>query len=297
MSTMKTENMFWKHADTGEPLPFLQLGDVFSKGINDPVYVVMSASCDLQFVPKEVSTSRIPDRRDTILLLPGSTCLPNECPKKSLSTGLIKINDAWRAVTWDRNKLTGVPHFLIRPLLQHNAGYNHSTRLRTPLALELQQQVFHQASKIGLEVQPPLADELDIRVFTKGAAGFVPTRAPIKRGTIRFHMPGKSVLVFKQSSLEMLVETLKEALAGNEDTTEGIKLAQLISKIFTNTSLLARTPLVEPELGAIKAFKAVDKFPRVALDGLALVVGQTDSTAMDGTKQISAIIRIGNSDE
>ncbi|GEM_PF-2439134 len=291
--------IFGQHTDSGSPLPFLQLGDIFTKGLDDQVYLVMSASCDLQFVPKEVSKSRIPDRNATILLLPGRICLPNECPKDSLSTGLIKISSEWRAIVWDRTKLTGVPHCLIRPLLQTGTGYNHSVRLRTARALEIQQRVFHQASTIGLEIQPPFVDELDVQVFARKAECFVKSGETIKGGLIRFHMlrTSVSVLVFKQAAIESLTTVLDAALIGEEQTAEGKKLAQLIGRIVANSSVLSRTPLAEPEAGKVKAVKAGDKFQKIAIEGLGLVVRKPSIADEDWGKIYYAIISIGNANE
>ena len=289
--------LFATHNDPKTPLPFLQLGDIFSKGLDDPVYAVMSASCDLQFVPEEVSTSRIPDRRDTILLLPGTICLPNECPKKSLSTGLVKINGEWRAVVWDRRKLTGLPHCLVRSLLQEDAGYNHSIRLRTARALELQQQVFHQASRIGLEVQPPFSDKLDLQVFARKADGVVQADKTITAGMIRFHMPGASVLVIKKSAIDELIEILNALVVGGEQTNEGTKLSQLIESINRHASALSRTPLAEPAFGKIKAIKSADKSSGVAINGLGLLVREPSDALEDCPNSFNAVISIGNSSD
>ncbi len=285
--------IFGTQNDPKLPLPFLQLGDIFSKEVDDEVFIVMNASCNLQFVPEEISRSRIPDRNDTILLMPGSICLPNECDDKALSTGLIKICDKWRAIVWNPSKLTGVPHCLIRPLLQ-DAQYDHSLRLRTARALELQQQVFHHASRIGLEVQPPLTNELDIQVFARKGEGFVQSGETIKRGIIRFHTPRASVLVLKQASIDELCNRLEGALLGDENSKEGKKLSQLIEKININASALSRTPLFVPEAEKVKTLKAADRFPKIVIDGLALVFREPSQPDETWAKSHSAIVSIGN---
>ena len=280
--------------DPETTLPFLQLGDIFTKGNNDPVYAVMSAACDLQFAPEDVSKSRVPDRNDTILLLPGTLCLPNECPDKSLSTGLIKINGNWRAIVWDRQKLTGIPHCLVRPILQENEGYNHLYRLRTARALELQQKVFHEASRIGLEVQPRFADEMDFQMFVKTTQGYEEADEAISGGVIRFHIRDNSVLVFKQSAIEKIILVLTAASSGETEIADEAKLTQLVGRIEKNASLLSRTPLVEHAAEKVGALKAAEKSQPLAIDGLGLVVQEPSTDINVGKNRFCAIVRIGN---
>lgn len=280
--------------DPDEPLPFLQLGDVFYRDYSEPIYLILNASCDLQFVPKTVGNVREANRDATILLLPGSVRKLEDTPKSKLSTGLVKFKGEWCRFDWDREKLTSIPHCLVRSLLQ-KSGYEHKLRLQMARALEIQQCVFHHHSRIGLEVQPPLSRDLDVSVYVKKPEGFKQSGDIISGGMIRFHTPGKTVLVIKQPTVDELYERLRPALA-NVDR-ENKKLSQLCDRIRTNAAKLCRTPLVEPESGKLIAIKSASKLVSIAIDGLGLTVSDSSEPNANWQNNFLAVICIGNSDE
>ena len=60
-----------RNEDDGQELPYMQLGDLLVKDENSLVFAVLSASCELQFVPTHIHKDRERFRDDTVLLVPG----------------------------------------------------------------------------------------------------------------------------------------------------------------------------------------------------------------------------------
>lgn len=278
--------------DDLRPLPYLQLGDLFVRSVSKPVYVVISAGCDLQYVPEHVSLSRPRSRDDTVLLLPGELRPVNDKPKSTFNTGLIKYCDQWYAIDWHREKLISLAHCMIRKLLQDNE-YMHSTRLRVSRAIELQQSVFHKSSQIGLDVQPPLSDELSIVVFAKKEEGVQQIGEKIGRGAVRFHT-GRSesgqgaVVVIKDHAIEHLTQRLNEALNG--EANKNLTLLKVAAESFRDVaSQVGRMTMPAPNQNVtpVSLRRGVEK---VKVKRVATIQGPIDSGALNMGKDYSIVL-------
>ncbi len=152
--------------DDDQPLPYVQLGDLFIKDKESLVFAVLSASCELQYVPTQVHQNRERLRDDTVLLVPGKMRTIGAKPYSGAvrTAGLVKWNDSAYCIDWFHGKLLGLPHCLLRSLLERK-GYQHQRRFQTTRALELQQLVFSKLSRIGLEVRPPFSRDIKVALF------------------------------------------------------------------------------------------------------------------------------------
>ena len=152
--------------DDGKELPYVQLGDLLIKDERSLVFAVLSASCELQFVPLDVHRNRPRLRDDTVLVVPGRMRkIGSPQAKKSQTTaGLVGWNGVPYCVDWFDGKLVGIPHCALRKLFQ-DRGYLHHRRLQTARALELQQAVLSKLSRIGLEVRPPYPRDIKITLY------------------------------------------------------------------------------------------------------------------------------------
>jgi len=268
----------------------LQLGDIFSKTDADPVFAVINAACDLQFVPKAIPSTRSPDPARTVYLLPGALRDLKECPKNELTTGLVEINKKWRCIVWDRNKLIAIPHCQVERMLKEK-GYDHLIRLRTARALELQQQVFHEASRIGLEVQPPLCEELRIHIFVSKSGQFVSTGNVIESGLVRFHTPKLSVLVIKPSAIDRICEMLLASPDG-EGSGNVKALRQAEQRLRAAAALLSKTPLSEPSSDKPSAVKPAKGYTGNEVTGIGIVCSTDLSGSMSWNQNFAAVLGI-----
>ncbi len=152
--------------DDKNELPYMHLGDLLVKDATSLVFAVLSASCDLQFVPTYIHKNRERLRDDTVLLVPGRFRTVDTPQVKGTQTtaGLIEWNGTPYCIDWFDGKLVGLPHCTLRKLLQ-DRGYQHHLRLQTVRALELQQAVLSNLSRIGLEVRPPFPRDVNIVLY------------------------------------------------------------------------------------------------------------------------------------
>jgi len=180
---------FLEIQDDGRKLPYVQLGDLFIKDEETLVFAVLSASCELQFVPTHVHRDRERKRDDTVLLVPGRMrpVGTKQISDTQTTAGLVEWKGTVYCIDWFDGKLVGLPHCSLRKLLQ-DRGYLHHRRLQTPRALELQQAIMSNLSRIGVEVRPPFPR--DIKIVLHGRREdqvFTPLGEPITQAGVLFH--------------------------------------------------------------------------------------------------------------
>jgi hypothetical protein len=200
--------------DDKQELPYVQLGDLFIKDERSLVFAVLSASCELQFVPPHVHKDRERLRDDTVLLVPGRlrTVGAARAKKSQTTAGLVVWNGVAFCIDWFDGKLLGIPHCALRKLLQDH-GYLHHRRLQTARALELQQAVLSKLSRIGLEVRPPFPRDIKVTLYGRQAdQSFVQLGDPIAQGGMLFHgrKADQRVLVLRRSAFFYFAGEMKK---------------------------------------------------------------------------------------
>ena len=199
--------------DGGEPLPFVQLGDVFVKDHRNLVFAVINASCDLQIVPEGVSAARKKSgrtrgREDSVLLLPGRVCEIGDT-SSSLTTELFPIDNKYYAIEWNAKQIVAVPQCHLREVLE-SRGYSHDVRLRMDRAIELQQEAFASNARVGLDVQPQLSRAVSMRLFVKVAGEFKPLGDDVTLAGGVFHTRSNNVLVLTHDCVMEIRRRLSE---------------------------------------------------------------------------------------
>ncbi len=200
--------------DDEKELPYMQLGDLLVKDEKSLVFAVLSASCELQFVPTHVHKDRERLRDDTVLLVPGRMRTVGAPPAKKSQAiaGLIEWNGTPYCIDWFDGKLIGLPHCTLRNLLE-DRGYLHHRRLQTARALELQQAVLSKLSRIGLEVRPPFPRDIKITLYGRKAdQSFVQLGEVVAQGGLLFHgrKADQRVLVLRRTAFFHFAEEMKK---------------------------------------------------------------------------------------
>ncbi|MBK9132454.1 MAG: hypothetical protein IPM20_12560 [Gammaproteobacteria bacterium] len=200
--------------DDEKELPYMQMGDLLVKDEKSLVFAVLSASCELQFVPTHIHKDRERLRDDTVLLVPGRmrTVGAPQAKKSQTTAGLIEWNDTPYCIDWFDGKLVGLPHCTLRKLLE-DRGYLHHRRLQTARALELQQAVLSKLSRIGLEVRPPFPRDIKITLFNRQTdQSFVMLGDSVAQGGLLFHgrKTDQRVLVLRRSAFFYFTGEMKK---------------------------------------------------------------------------------------
>lgn len=252
--------------DDDQPLPYVQLGDLFIKDEKSLVFAVLSASCELQFVPSQVHQDRERLRDDTVLLVPGKMRTVGTKPYSDAVTtaGLVEWNSSAYCIDWFDGKLLGLPHCSLRNILEKQ-GYQHQRRFQTTRALELQQAVLSKLSRIGLEVRPPFPREIKITLFGRKAdQSFAPLGDDIAQGGLLFHgrKPEQRVLVLRRSAFfyfagEMKRHAEQAAAAAGTDTRLMTGLPAAATAFMTSMGGL-KLPIEIPASAEPKAIQLVD---------------------------------------
>lgn len=199
-----------------EPLISLELGDLFVRNVESPVYAVMNPACDLP-----VAAGRGRERDDTVLLLPGALGRLHEPPTgkrpPTLFTPMYLHDRHVYRIDWDYRKLRTIPHEDIPSLLAE--GYRCERRLHLGPALELQQHFTAETGRVGLPVPPPIGRSIELTVYCKNAEGAWAALTPVvPAGAVVFHMRDRDQFVIPDPAKERLVAmveahvvTLREA--------------------------------------------------------------------------------------
>jgi hypothetical protein len=252
--------------DDKKELPYVQLGDLLVKDEKSLVFAVLSASCELQFVPTHVHKDRERLRDDTVLLVPGRmrTAGAPQVKKSQTTAGLIEWNGTPYCIDWFDGKLIGLPHCTLRKLLQ-DRGYLHHRRLQTARALELQQVVLSKLSRIGLEVRPPFPRDIKITLYARKAdQSFVKLADVVAQGGLLFHgrKADQRVLVLRRTAFFYFAGEMKKyadqvASAADADAKLKVGLPPAATAFMAAMGGL-KLPIEIPASTEAKAIQLVD---------------------------------------
>ncbi|MGI4886469.1 MAG: hypothetical protein ACRYFR_16050 [Janthinobacterium lividum] len=199
-----------KPASALAELPYLHLGDLFTKKNESTVWMVLNAQCDLERA-NEANQER------SIFLVQGVLHPLNKTPlESSYKTEFFKFNGTDFRIAWEVKKVLSIPHNKFMEW-QSNEKYERHHRLRLPFALEIQQAFSASVTRVGLPVSPPFTQDLRLEVLFKASDGsasvllqnsnnyaFQPvTRKEDKivRLTLSFALDFKSALYVKKEEL------------------------------------------------------------------------------------------------
>ena len=271
-------------------LPYVQLGDLLIKDHSSLVFAVLSASCDLQYVPAHVHRNRPRLRDDTVLLVPGRmrTIGTPQAKKSQTTAGLIEWNGVPYCIDWFGGKFVGIPHCALRKLFQ-DRGYLHHRRLQTAHALELQQAVLSKLSRIGVEVRPPYPRDIKITLYGRQPdQSFAQLGDSLAQAGMLFHgrkaegnKDEQRVLVLRKQAYYHFAAEMKKHV----DSTIDHKLKASLrtgETSFTGAMSGLKSPIELPGSPEPKAIQLVDsEWNRTPLRQVALRFGAfTEQPAM-----------------
>lgn len=281
--------------DDKRDLPYMQLGDLLVKDEKSLVFAVLSASCELQFVPTQIHKGRERLRDDTVLLVPGRmrTVGAPQAQKSLTTAGLIEWNGKSYCIDWFDGKLVGLPHCMLRTLLQ-DRGYLHHRRLQMARALELQQAVLSKLSRIGLEVRPPFPRDIKITLFGRQAdQTFVQLSDPVPQGGLLFHgrKPEQRVLVLRRSAFFVFAAEMKkyvDRVASPADADARLKAGlRTAAAAFMDAMVGLKLPIEIALSTEIKAVQLVDSsWRRQPIKQTALRFGTFEEAPTSTNKEL-----------
>jgi hypothetical protein len=145
-------------------LPYLHLGDLFTKPGENIVWMVLNAQCDLERANEE-------NKKRSIFLVPGTLHLLQKSPLISnYKTEFFKFNGVQYRISWEVKNVLSIPHDEFEGW-QKKTLYERRHRLRLPFALEIQQAFSASVTRVGLPVSPPFTQDLKLEVLFKEADG------------------------------------------------------------------------------------------------------------------------------
>jgi hypothetical protein len=256
-----------KAASALAKLPYLHLGDLFTKKDETTVWMVLNAQCDLERANEE-------NKKRSIFLVPGILHLLQKTPLvSSYKTEFFKFNGVQYRISWEVKNVISIPHDEFENW-QVTTTYERRHRLRLPFALEIQQAFSASVTRVGLPVSPPFTQDLKLEVLFKEADGttsvllssstafaFQPvTRKEDKfvRLTLGFALALNDALELKkgklQKELQAITLSTQNSVIFKHLTDAFLNIEKLISKF--EDSFYDKKGFVYPETGKItEAFK------------------------------------------
>lgn len=159
-------------AKTGDKLPFLHLGDLFTSEDKDLVWMVINAQCDLLFTPD--NPSRKIKAEQTVLLIPGKLqAITKPISPEELSrprTELFELGGKTYRILWDTKNVMSKPIGELKKW-QRTKNYRRSARLRLAAALAVQQAFASDLTRVGMPVIPPIYQPINVEFACKGEDG------------------------------------------------------------------------------------------------------------------------------
>ncbi|SDF13149.1 hypothetical protein SAMN05216464_11365 [Mucilaginibacter pineti] len=214
-------------------LPFLHLGDIFTKPNEKSVFMVLNPQCDLER----------PDCKSndlSILLLPGKLEVLDTISQKDAKTDFFVFEGNSYRINWNFKQFITVPLQGIESWIKQT-GFERNLRLKEPFVLDIQQQFSSHISRVGLPVSPPFSTNVIIRVRYKNFDStvnddFIPRSdkfafLPITRKkenirfTLNFALEFKSALVAEVAVLTKILkaETDEKTIANIKAILEAIE--------------------------------------------------------------------------
>jgi hypothetical protein len=202
-------------------LPYLHLGDLFTKAGSKDVYMVVNPQCDLER-PKEKNKGQ------SILLIPGELeSLEENLVDVEIKTDYFLFDDKRNRIVWNLRYLKSIPYDKFDEWIQEKE-VERKFRLRLPFALDIQQQYTSNMSRVGLPVAPPLSRSITMEVLIKKSDGtvatimgeskeyaFLPlTREPKEnvRLTLKFALDFKAAIIGEHEAMIRLKGTYSEGV-------------------------------------------------------------------------------------
>jgi hypothetical protein len=198
-------------------LPYLHLGDLFTKPGALEVWMVLNAQCDLER-PDEKNADR------SIFLVRGVLTPFDKAPVgKEQKTDFFSFEDKQYRIKWNVKQVETVAHNKFTEWQKEKELERHF-RLRLPFALEIQQAFSASLTRVGMPVSPPFTQGIALEVLFRNEDNsaskflalsteyaFLPvTREGNKlaRLTLHFALDFKEALLAKQRALEDEVAAL-----------------------------------------------------------------------------------------
>ena len=198
-------------------LPYLHLGDLFTKSGATEAWMVLNAQCDLER-PEEKNADR------SIFLVCGILAPFDESPSSNeQKTDFFSFEGKQYRIKWKVKQVETVAHNKFTEW-QQARGVERHFRLRLPFALEIQQAFSASLTRVGMPVSPPFTQDIALEVLLRNEDGsastflaasteyaFLPiTREGNKlaRLTLHFALNFKEALLTKQQALSDEVSAL-----------------------------------------------------------------------------------------
>ena len=274
-------------------LPYLHLGDLFTKPADSKVFMIMNPQCDLE-------RPDCKNNEQSIFVVPGKLEALENLPKsKFIKTDFFIFEGKHYRIYWDLKQIKTIP-FNEFDKWWRDHELERKFRLRLPFALDIQQRFTSNMSRVGLPVSPPLSRSIPLKVSYKKfdntvEDNFVPqcndySFYPITRDekkeirlTLKFALDFKAALIEEHTALLQLSENSKENMPQN--------LAKTVQKIegfistFDDWFFKNRTLIYPKE----NNFKALQKDAvSITLDAVSFA-GETPFLINIITKPVPAI--------
>lgn len=171
-------------AEVLSSLPLLALGDIFTKGAYDFIWMVVNAACDLLFSPRSGGRDARPEQ--PIYLIQGVLAdlrTSGDVGGKEV-TELFQFEGKPYRILWDVRYVRSVP---LREFMSEmtRTGYQRTARLALPYALKIQREWTAHLDRVGLPSPPPTFDEADVSVYALDRTDqWVRLAGPIRGGAV-----------------------------------------------------------------------------------------------------------------
>lgn len=185
------------------------------------LYMIINAQCDLAFTPEP--TRKIePDR--SILLVPG-ILQPIEQQITDLSiprTELFSEKGQRYRILWQPKKIQAVPYCEFHRWVENN-HLRPQARLRLPFALEVQQSIVADVTRVGMPVAPPIYQPVQLELLSSKGGTLVRVQgsddyhgfAILTRKTPQYVFPLRLV-----ADIHAALDTYRQELARENETND-----------------------------------------------------------------------------
>lgn len=175
-------------------LPFLHLGDLFTKRDHKHVFMILNPQCDLERPNASM-------KNQSIFIVPGAL-IPIDEPldKTAVRTDFFVFQTTNYRIKWNLKNVESIPFGKFDQWRTSN-GLDRNCRLRLPFALDIQQRFTSNMSRVGLPVSPPLPKHIELKVQYRDLENNVSTL-----------IEGKDYAFFPIATSKQIRLTLKFAL-------------------------------------------------------------------------------------
>ena len=207
-----------KKDGTSGTLPYIQFGDLFINKNTKHMLMVANPSCDLSYSPGE---KREGDPDYSVILVPGELkqLIDNRTESKSKIhiTPLFELDGQLYRIDWEYE------HLIVKKFSEiigqlGKEGYTVSMRLRLPYALQLQQKITSNLTRVGLPEPPPIYESVDVESFYENDSGNLENLLdPIKDGGYIIHLKDNHQLVLTIESYQKIISSIGKVINVHEN--------------------------------------------------------------------------------